>query len=341
MNSSKNKMDGITILRFFAAFYVFIFHINMRAPVDFGSHLNKTISNGAIGMSIFFMLSGFVLTYNYYDSQLLDYFKKRIARIYPAYLCCGIISLPFLFTDNLTSGQIISCLVLYLVCMQAWIYQSFSLWNFGGTWSVSVEMFFYSLFPYILKIINKDNLIFITLFAYGFSAVLVPISLIIGGPTVGSVYYATPIFRLPEFIVGICAAMYFINGKRINNITFYISVAMFFYATTLSDVNMDTNYLIIPTLALIICYLGNLEITKNILTSCLIYLGDISYSFYLMQLPLLMYLDRNPDTFLRTHGIASWILVFLLNLAMAMLCWHFIEKNSILRSFFLRKEARA
>ena len=61
-NITRKKMDGVTILRFIAAFYVFIFHINMRVPVNFGELINKTISNGVIGMSIFFMLSGFVLT---------------------------------------------------------------------------------------------------------------------------------------------------------------------------------------------------------------------------------------------------------------------------------------
>lgn len=74
-NITRKKMDGVTILRFIAAFYVFIFHINMRVPVNFGELINKTISNGVIGMSIFFMLSGFVLTYNYYGflvKQLLQ-----------------------------------------------------------------------------------------------------------------------------------------------------------------------------------------------------------------------------------------------------------------------------
>ncbi|HHA1957726.1 TPA: acyltransferase family protein [Enterobacter asburiae] len=341
MNLSKNKMDGITILRFFAAFYVFIFHINMRSPLDFGSHINKSISNGAIGMSVFFMLSGFVLTYNYYNSQLVDYFKKRLARIYPAYLCCGVLSFPFLFTDNLTAGQIIACITLYLVCMQAWIYQSFSLWNFGGTWSVSVEMFFYSLFPSILKLITKNNVHLLILFAYIFSAALVPVSLIIGGPTVSSVYYATPIFRFPEFIIGICAAFYFLHGMRIKHSVFFISIIVFFYATSLSNVNMDTNFLITPTLAVIISYLGELKVTKNIFTSTLVYLGDISYSFYLMQLPLLMYLDRNPDSILRTHGFISWILAFSLNLFMAATCWHFIERNKALKSLFLKRTVRA
>ncbi len=77
-NITRKKMDGVTILRFIAAFYVFIFHINMRVPVNFGELLNKTISNGVIGMSIFFMLSGFVLTYNYYGSLSKNYFRKRV-----------------------------------------------------------------------------------------------------------------------------------------------------------------------------------------------------------------------------------------------------------------------
>lgn len=337
MNSTKNKMDGITILRFFAAFYVFVFHINLRTPLDFGHIVNKIISNGSIGMSIFFMLSGFVLAYNYYDTNLQDYLKKRVARIYPAYIACALLSLPFLFIDNLTWAQRVTCILLYLFCMQAWIYQSFTLWNFGGTWSVSVEMFFYALFPKISKLINKNNILIVVIASYIISALLIPVSRIIGGPTIGSVYYATPIFRLPEFIIGICTGIYFSNGKRVSHVLFLLSLAIFIYSTTISKVKMDTNFLIVPSLAMIICYLGNAHIPKNILTSTMVYLGEISYSFYLMQLPILMYLDHYPDTFLRTHALLSWIMVFALNITFAMLSWHFVEKNKVFKAFFYRK----
>lgn len=144
MNKSTVRLDGVTISRFVAAFYVFIFHANLRAPIDLGGYFNGVVSNGAIGMSLFFVLSGFVLTYNYDSGVTKDYLIKRIKRIYPAYIFTGLITLPLLFLvdGHFVVGKIIASIVLYVFSIQAWFYQAFNVWNFGGTWSVSVEMFF-------------------------------------------------------------------------------------------------------------------------------------------------------------------------------------------------------
>ncbi|EFN6661499.1 acyltransferase, partial [Escherichia coli O7:H7] len=253
-------MDGVTILRFIAAFYVFIFHINMRVPVNFGELLNKTISNGVIGMSIFFMLSGFVLTYNYYGSLSKNYFRKRIARIFPAYLFCGLLTLPFLLSSDASFLKMIASIFLFVTGMQSWIYQTFDFWNFSGTWSISVELFFYALFPFLIKSINKNNLIYVLLFSYLSSALLIPLSDIIQGPVVWSVYYATPIYRLPEFVVGICIAILFLNGYRVNHYTWLLSILLFMYATTQQNNNsMGVNYLTIPAISIMLLHLAKIN----------------------------------------------------------------------------------
>ncbi len=148
-------MDGVTILRFIAAFYVFIFHINMRVPVNFGELINKTISNGVIGMSIFFMLSGFVLTYNYYGSLSNNYFRKRIARIFPAYLFCGLLTLPFLLSSDASFLKMIASIFLFVTGMQSWIYQTFDFWNFSGIFGQYQWNCFYALFPFLIKTSTK------------------------------------------------------------------------------------------------------------------------------------------------------------------------------------------
>jgi peptidoglycan/LPS O-acetylase OafA/YrhL len=49
-------------LRFFAALYVFIFHIHLRWPLaPESTFLSNLLGQGAIGMSLFFVLSGLVL----------------------------------------------------------------------------------------------------------------------------------------------------------------------------------------------------------------------------------------------------------------------------------------
>lgn len=336
MNKSKEKLDGVTILRFFAAFYVFIFHINMRVPVDLGNIVNKTIGNGVIGMSMFFILSGFVLTYNYHNSLTRDYFRKRIARIYPAYLFCGVLTIPFLITSDASPEKMLVSIGLFLTGMQAWIYQSFEFWNFSGTWSISVELFFYALFPVLLKYINKDNVVYVLVFSYLCTALMIPFANIMQGPVVWSVYYAVPLYRIPEFVIGISIAIMYLHGYRVNKYTLIFGVLLFLYATTQkNDNSMGVNFLTAPAIAIILLYLAGVNFKDSAVKKWMVYMGDVSYSFYLMQLPMLYYLDKNKDSYLLKYGLISWVLLFIINTMMAAFCHRFIETNSKLRKLII------
>ena len=57
---------GLTVVRFLAAFWVFLVHFELRIPLDPGP-VERIIANGALGMPLFFMLSGFVLAHRYHD----------------------------------------------------------------------------------------------------------------------------------------------------------------------------------------------------------------------------------------------------------------------------------
>src|SRR5271166_2046981 len=106
-----------------AAFSVLLFH----SGAGFASHHNaprfivNTLENGYLGVSIFFMLSGFILTYNYYNrlelsrGGLLEFAVSRFARIYPVYIFFLIIILP-LSMDKLYFSD--ACRVLLMV--QSW-----------------------------------------------------------------------------------------------------------------------------------------------------------------------------------------------------------------------------
>jgi peptidoglycan/LPS O-acetylase OafA/YrhL len=75
---SKACIKPLTSLRFFAAFLVFLFHFHIHYFPLFGiPNVDFIISRGAIGMSLFFILSGFVLQYNYGD---LSIYKEPAAK---------------------------------------------------------------------------------------------------------------------------------------------------------------------------------------------------------------------------------------------------------------------
>src|SRR5262249_30868226 len=88
----------LTGLRFIAAFYVFLFHIHIRWPLAASPFVANLFDVGAIGMSIFFVLSGYVLAHRYRDgvTSYRDYLVNRFARIYPIYAVAALLTVPWM-----------------------------------------------------------------------------------------------------------------------------------------------------------------------------------------------------------------------------------------------------
>ncbi len=92
----KREIDALTSLRMVAALLVFLFHFQSLAiirahPDENYTLLESVVLVGFIGVTMFFVLSGFLITLRYYDRfrdgqvDLWDYVRKRIARIWPLY----------------------------------------------------------------------------------------------------------------------------------------------------------------------------------------------------------------------------------------------------------------
>ena len=188
------ELRSLTALRFVAAFALFAFHIRIHfGPLDWiTGAADRLVLNAAAFMSLFFVLSGFVLTYSYLSK--------------PAELS------TYIFWLNRDGGAVALCaaqialiVVLSLTFVQAWFPPLMRFWNNGASWSLSVEAFFYALYPSILNCIKlaSQRTLLLTL---GLSLMLSVspglVYLAFGGPPI---YYALPIFRLPEFLSG-CAA---------------------------------------------------------------------------------------------------------------------------------------
>ena len=184
-------LDG---LRFAAAFMVAGGHY---MSIEGGAPLSETIATlTGLGMTLFFVLSGFVIHYNYTASLsrpggVRAFFVARFARLYPLYI--AIFLLDFAFTA-LTARNACSLagtpheqwvgLVFYLTLTQSWIYavacRASFVYQYGPvsavTWSISVEIFFYLFYVVAAMPIAKFKLstrsvIGIALAAYGLTLV--------------------------------------------------------------------------------------------------------------------------------------------------------------------------
>jgi peptidoglycan/LPS O-acetylase OafA/YrhL len=109
---------------------------------------------GYLGVSFFFVLSGFILVYVYSGRQIQKrrFWQARFARIYPVYLFSLIVSIPALIMFSpMTRQAHLTFLALTAnpLLLEAWFPRLLFTWN-PAAWSLSAEAFFYLVFPFVL-----------------------------------------------------------------------------------------------------------------------------------------------------------------------------------------------
>jgi len=277
-------------------------------------------SIGYIGVNLFFVLSGFILVYTYAGSALSvrRFWQARFARIYPAYVLSLVASAPFFFlavrTMNLpffawSKEHLVTACVLTVTLLQSWVPNGALTWN-SVCWSLSVEAFFYAVFPLALlwsKDVKRRNLLF---WAAGWSLVSLSLSLFYllvhpdGIDKIGSgetsllwknILSFNPLARLPEFMVGLFAGRLFLSGNNNRRLaTPLILSGMAVVATVILLVGKIPNPLVSagilsPAFAAIIYGLAlQPRWTSFLENRFLVLLGDASYSLYLLHSLIIM-----------------------------------------------------
>lgn len=307
----KGEIRSLTAFRFFAAFFVFLFHLEIRSPVFGDGVLHNFIAEGAVGMTLFFVLSGFILSHAYHAIQidLRAYFWNRFARIYPIYFLSAFLSLPWLAKDislesvatslPAAAAACILLLVLGILCLQAWLPQAFPMWNNSASWSISNEVFFYSLFPYLRSVIQGFGIrslcvsfVLLSLLSSSF-----PASAFVFSKAVDSFafYYANPFFRLPEFICGIIAYHLMVKVQwtgRLRFLLIFLVFAGFSHVAILGRVLPGFtlhNWIFIPAVSacLVLLYKVSATDSRSMAGGIFVWLGRISYCFYSFQFHVL------------------------------------------------------
>ena len=146
------RVESLTGLRWFAAFGVFVHHFFAFAPIP---RLDKIAPLGVTGVSFFFVLSGFVLTWSFFDRDTAGrFYWRRVARIYPLVVVTTLVALPVFYGPTaFAKPWDLGAVTLSLVLLHGWfsgIPQIFFAGN-PASWSLSCEAFFYALFPGFIR----------------------------------------------------------------------------------------------------------------------------------------------------------------------------------------------
>jgi len=329
-------IDG---LRAIAVLLVIIYH----AFPDF-------LKGGFIGVDIFFVISGFLITSIIYKNlnsnnfSFLDFYSRRIRRLAPAL----IVVLTFTFCTGLffLQGSEFALLKKHLIGGTTFT-SNFMFWSESGyfdnsadskpllhLWSLAIEEQFYLIWPFLIFIffkIKKFNIILLTSFIFVIS--------LFSSIDFSYSYPVAAFFSLQsrfwEFLIGALLyffqyKIYFLNTKPLVKNAHFKSlfglVLIFFSVISLSSRSLFPGWwALLPTIgaALIISSDPNSYINKNFLSNkYIVYIGTISYPLYLWHWPILslsrIILSEVPSISLR---LSLLLITFLLSA----LTYHLIE----------------
>lgn len=329
------KLDQLTFTRFLAAIAIVIYHDGAEI-FPFNQSIFKTLFEHAnLGVSYFFVLSGFVMIVAYYKKERISYYQyylNRVARIYPVYIVGLLLVLPFYLRHS--KDLSIASFILSATCFQAWI-PAFALNLNAPEWSVSVEVLFYLTFPFLFNKIYKryswKKLVIPVLFVWIISQItfnyLFHSTFYTGYPSNNhNLLYYFPLFHINEFLIGNIAGIIYMKteNKRQNyNLPIIMSVILFIFIIQFnsnSNINININFhngglAILFAIFILLLSLNDSQITKFFSLKELVFLGEISFGIYILQLPVGVY----TKAVLKIIGIANATLIFYIYLSVLMI----------------------
>lgn len=338
-------LDGIRAL---AVMLVFIFHLNPH-----------WISGGFIGVDIFFVISGYLITQIIWQQistnnfNYLDFMWSRCKRLLPAYLMLILVTSAltaiFLLPNELlnfsqsalSSAFFVSNVFFYL--NSGYFDESAESFPLLHTWSLAVEWQFYLVFPIVLILFKRliSNKAFIVLSI--FILLSCAISIIVTFVDHSLAFYLSP-FRIAEFMLG--GIVSFTNSQPKPNKMLYFSASanvsflvLLFFAFNLNDDSIfpGTNALIVAfTTAILIFSLRNCEkcLIKAIFSSPpLLFLGKISYSLYLWHWPIILF---SKYYFEKIHTPIIYLSIIVTTFFCSLISYFLIE-NSLRKPVFTKK----
>lgn len=149
----KPPLPALTGIRTLLALSIVLFHFT---PPHLGL-LYPFVDNGYVFVGVFFLISGYILTYNYADRAATlnkrNFWVARFARLYPIYLLALIVSVKMLEDEwNVRShADFWKGVLLTPVLLQGWSPDLSTFWN-TVAWTLSCEVMLYAAFPWLIRI---------------------------------------------------------------------------------------------------------------------------------------------------------------------------------------------
>lgn len=343
MNPKINYRPDIDGLRAVAVLSVVLYHAGI-----------KWFSGGYVGVDVFFVISGYLITTILFreieanEFSILKFYERRIRRIYPALyttLLFILIAAYYLYTPQnfAQTGKSSAATVGFISNILFWSESGYfdapsTLKPLLHTWSLAVEEQFYIVFPLLIFLIMRFARRWLRSILAGIALISFLLSLFVMRLDAPAAFYFTHL-RAWELLMGGLLALHILPTQKNGNTSHLLSFigiiliigSMVTYTESTSFPGMSA---ILPTLgSVLIIYSGmggESMIGKALSWSPLVFIGKISYSLYLWHWPIIIlgryYLIKNPSSL----QMSSLVLV---SFVVSAFSWLVVEKPFRSRSF--------
>jgi peptidoglycan/LPS O-acetylase OafA/YrhL len=352
---STEQIKALTGLRIVPASFLILLHLKEHYP-----SLSRVGESFVFGHAVtfFFVLSGFILTYNYFKlndrKSIFLFYVARFARMWPAHFI-SLILLIFLVPEVFKlKAALLPAFFCNIFLVHSWIPDWKTFFSFNSpSWTNSTEVFFYLCFPFLLIGLRKRWYFSILV---AISSLLATIALCNGlhlpesshiSWSMHGLVVIHPLSRLFEFSVGMTTALFFGYWLRRINLSFMsatilevLACAGIFFAsanatewrTVLAPFisepgglwlqNCGANCLIIASLiAIVACQRGLLS--KLFATPVMVLLGELSFALYMLHVVFITYQSVNFPHVQTVKSLMSFLLILLVS---SHLMWLVAEK---------------
>lgn len=348
MKSRAPVLASLTGIRFIAAIFVFNAHANnLPGGPDV---LEGVALAGHDWMTMFFILSGLILTWNYDDvlgtrltaHGLRVYFVARFARIYPLYLMT-------LAVVALSTVQVPADLVrlvqdpalwAQVFAVQTWSGDLTVAYGYNGPgWSVGVELFLYALFPLLIVPFrairtNPRALVVVAVVCVALTFAMVAAAFLLGtadlpreDPTSAHRWlYRTPLTRLPDFVLGMSLGFLLIHtrGRDLTRVGIRLQTVgavtvlglMFVPGLPFTIWTLDAaNTIPFALLMLGLVWAPESVLARFLSSGPMMLLGESAYAFYLWHQAIVRFVDSGGTS--TTSWAVTWVIAFLVTTLVA------------------------
>jgi peptidoglycan/LPS O-acetylase OafA/YrhL len=351
-SSLRPSLKALTGVRFLAALHVMAFHYAPRESAP--AWLHRFLECGPSSVTLFFILSGFILAYSYLGAQETvrveprAFWAARFARVYPVYVLGLVLMTPPLvdFLARAAGGltqevlwKLSSTGAAVFTLTQAWAPPMACVWNCPG-WSLSVEAFFYLLFPLLCMPVVRARQRGLWAAAAAMVGVAVIASVLwllveqwiagssaplLGPDTWRQVAAYNPLLRLPQFLLGVVLGRLFAqrvsDGRGIGPaapvqaVVAAVACLAIFVAPWSGSALAFKELALMPPFALLIWGLadGGGPLAWVLEHPWAVRLGEASYALYILHSPMGFYvrlLDHRLGPGLATSSPRSFFAVY-------------------------------